>query len=253
MKLVHFRYRNQNHYGQLQTDESTIALIKGDIFGSFTVTSEIISLADVQILPPVRPRKCICIGLNYTEHAKESNIEQLPTEPLIFMCSPAAVIGHRETIQLNSYQDRIDYEAELAVIIKKTSKDLQSEEVKQAILGYTCANDVSNRHLQKRDGQFTRAKSFDTYKPLGPWIETDLDLNQAEIKLWQNGVLKQSSPIRDMIFSVEYIVQFLSSIMTLEPGDIILTGTPAGVGRLSPNDRIEIEISGLGRLINNVK
>lgn len=141
----------------------------------------------------------------------------------------------------------------IAVIIKKKVKDLQPEEVKQAIFGYTCANDVSNRHLQKRDGQFTRAKSFDTYKPLGPWIETDLDLNQAEIKLWQNGILKQSSPIHDMIFSVEEIVQFLSSIMTLEPGDTILTGTPAGVGRLSPHDQIEIEISGIGRLVNDVK
>lgn len=252
MKIARFQYNNDTYYGTLQ-DDNQLSLIQGDIFHSFEVTSQKVPLTNVKLLPPVQPRKLICIGLNYQAHALESNIQQIPEEPLIFMCSPSAIIAHGETIQLSNLHDRIDYEAELAVIIKKTAKNLHRDEVSQAILGYTCANDVSNRHLQKRDGQFTRAKSFDTYKPLGPWIATDIQPDQCEIKLWQNGQLKQSSPIHDMIFSVEEIVQFISTIMTLEPGDTILTGTPAGVGRLFPQDQIEIEISNIGRLVNRVK
>lgn len=251
MKIARFRYQGQIHYGCL-LDANTVAIIKGDLFGSFTVTPQQIPLADVGLLAPVEPRKCICIGLNYASHAKESNIPQLPEEPLLFMCSPAAIIESGQAIVLNSDRDRIDYEAELAVVIKKTVKNLQLDEVSDAILGYTCANDVSNRHLQKKDGQFTRAKSFDTYKPLGPWIETELDIDQERVNLWQNGTLKQSAPLNDMIFSVPEIVQFISQILTLEPGDVILTGTPAGVGPLRSGDHIEIEIPGIGCLTNSV-
>lgn len=251
MKIARFRYQGNIHYGQVQ-ENKTIAFIEGDIWNSFTITSQQVPLTDVELLAPVEPQKLICVGLNYESHAKESNIPQLPTEPLIFMCSPAAIIADGQEIQLNSTKDRIDYEAELAVIIKQKSKDLQADQVQEAILGYTCANDVSNRHLQKKDGQFTRAKSFDTYKPLGPWIETELDLDHEKIQLWQNGEQKQSAPLHDMIFSVPEIVQFVSRIMTLQPGDVILTGTPSGVGPLSAGDRIEIEISGIGRLHNTV-
>lgn len=252
MKIARFRHHHQIHHGIVQEDQRSVTVIEGDLFHTFEPTDQQIPLADVELLPPVAPRKLICVGLNYASHAKESNIPKIPEEPLIFLCSPSAIIADQQTIQLSNAQDRIDYEAELAVIIQKTCKDLHPSEVPKAIFGYTCANDVSNRNLQKKDGQFTRAKSFDTYKPLGPWIETELDLDHAKISLFQNGQMKQSALITDMIFTVTKIVQFLSTIMTLEPGDTILTGTPAGVGPLSHGDKIEIEISGIGRLTNRV-
>lgn len=253
MKIARFRYQDQVVYGAVQEDLRSLRVIQGDPFHTLELTDQQISLADVELLPPVEPRKLICVGLNYASHANESNLPKIPEEPLIFLCSPSAIIADQQTIVLSNDQDRIDYEAELAVVIQKTCKDLRPSDVSDAIFGYTCANDVSNRTLQKKDGQFTRAKSFDTYKPLGPWIETDLDLQQAQISLFQNDQLKQSAPITDMIFSVQELVRFISTIMTLEPGDTILTGTPAGVGSLAHGDQIEIEITGIGRLTNKVR
>lgn len=252
MKIARFTYQNQVHYGQLSADGQMLALIEGDLWNAYSVTATQVPLAEVKLLPPVAPRKLICVGLNYASHAKESNIPKIPEQPLIFMVSPAATIGDGQAIKLDNLQDRIDYEAEIAVVIGQEAKDVAAANANEVIFGFTCANDVSNRHLQKRDGQFTRAKSFDTYKPLGPWIETELDLSAEQIQLWQNGELKQSAPLTDMIFSIPEIVSFISSIMTLEPGDVILTGTPAGVGKLVPEDKLVIEIPGIGRLTNNV-
>ena len=221
------------------------------MFGEFEVAESTLTRADVQLLAPVHPRKLVCVGLNYALHAKECNLP-LPDEPMIFMCSPAAAIADGDAIRLDSAEDRIEFEAEIAIVVGKRAKDVSKADARNFILGYTCANDVSNRDLQKKDGQFTRAKSFDTYKPIGPWIETELDPSNLAIKLWQNGELRQSSTTSDMIFSTDTVFEFISHIMTLEPGDIILTGTPSGIAPMRSGDSIEVEIEGIGRLTNTV-
>lgn len=249
MKLARFEYDNAIMYGVLQ--DGALRLIEGDVFGSFGLSQRSIPLEQAKLLAPAAPGKLVCVGLNYALHAAESGSE-LPEEPMIFMVSPNAVIADGETILLDNDRQRIDYEAEIAIVIGKRGRRIPAGEAKSYVLGYTCANDVSNRHLQRKDGQFTRAKSFDTYKPLGPWIETDVDPDALDIKLWQNGELKQSSNTSDMIFSVARIVEFVSGVMTLEPGDVIITGTPSGVGPMKAGDAIEIEIEGIGRLRNSV-
>lgn len=251
MKIARYRYQDQVGYGVVEREQ--IETIEGELFASWRKTGQSISLEKVALLPPIVPSKLICVGLNYASHAHESNIGHLPEEPVIFLCAPSALIGHQQTIYLNNNYQRIDYEAELAVVIGRKAKHVPAVEAFNYIFGYTCANDVSNRDLQKKDGQFSRAKSYDTYKPLGPWIETECDPQNLAIRLWQNGVLKQSATTSQLLFSVPEIVSFLSSVMTLEPGDVILTGTPQGVGPLSEGDQIEIEIEGIGRLSNQVK
>jgi 2-keto-4-pentenoate hydratase/2-oxohepta-3-ene-1,7-dioic acid hydratase in catechol pathway len=250
MRIARFQYKNDVKYGLLQDEQ--LQPIIGDVFsGDYQLDKQRIALQDVKLLSPVTPSKLICVALNYALHAKESN-KAVPAEPMIFMVSPGSIIAEGESIQLSNGTDQIDFEAEIAIIIGKRGKAIPASEARSYILGYTCSNDVSNRNLQKQDGQFTRAKSFDTYKPLGPWIETDVDPNHLDIKLWQNGEVKQSSNTNDMIFSVERLVEFISGVMTLEPGDVIITGTPSGVGPMRDGDCIEIEIEGIGRLTNYV-
>lgn len=249
MKIVRFKSQGQLQYGILEDDR--ILPIVGDPFSQIEKTGEQLARSDVELLAPVAPGKLVCVGLNYKLHAEESG-KAIPEEPMLFMCAPSAIIADGETIRLNDDQDRIDFEAEIGIVIGKTCRNVPAGEARQYVLGYTCANDVSNRHLQRKDGQFTRAKSFDTYKPVGPCIETDLDPDNVEIRLWQNGQLRQSSSTRDMIFSNDRIVEFVSSIMTLLPGDLIITGTPSGVGPMKKGDEIVIEISGIGRLANKV-
>ena len=249
MKIVRFRHDGKEAYGVL--DGNAVAPIRGDVFGEFEIVEDTLARGDVQLLAPVHPRKLVCVGLNYVLHAKECNLP-LPEEPMIFMCSPAAVIADGEAIRLDSSEDRIDFETEIAIVVGKKAKDIKATDARNFILGYTCANDVSNRDLQKKDGQFTRAKSFDTYKPVGPWIETELDPGNLAIKLWQNGELRQSSTTSDMIFSTDAVFEFISHVMTLEPGDIILTGTPSGIAPMRKGDLIEVEIEGIGRLTNTV-
>lgn len=207
---------------------------------------------DVTVLPPVMPGKVVAIGLNYVKHAEEVN-KKLPEEPMMFMVSPSAVIGHQDTIKLPTLEHRIDYEAELAIVIGKRAKFVKKENALDYIFGYTCGNDVSDRVLQKKDIQYTRAKSFHTFKPLGPVIETDLNPNEVDIKLTLNGDVRQHSNTNDLIFKVEEIVEAVTAVMTLEPGDVIFTGTPSGVGPLKPGDEIEIEIENIGTLYNRVE
>jgi 2-keto-4-pentenoate hydratase/2-oxohepta-3-ene-1,7-dioic acid hydratase in catechol pathway len=251
MKIARYHYQDQVGYGVVE--QGQIEAIAGELFAEWEKTGRTMALDQVELLPPVIPSKLICVGLNYASHAQESNIGKLPEEPVIFLCAPSALIGHQQTIYLSHDQQRIDYEAELAVVIGRQARHVSKDEAPEYIFGYTCANDVSNRDLQKKDGQFSRAKSYDTYKPLGPWIETECDPRNLGIRLWQNGVLKQSATTRQLLFSVNEIVSFLSAVMTLEPGDVILTGTPQGVGPLSEGDQIEIEIEGIGRLSNQVR
>jgi len=190
--------------------------------------------------------------LNYKDHAEETGLP-VPDEPLIFLKPPSAVIGSGEAILIPRGIGRVDYEAELAVVIGRRCKNVSEKEASKYILGYTCFNDVTARHLQKKDGQWTRSKSFDTFAPIGPWISTDLDPTDLAIRLYLNGELRQNSRTSRMIFNVYHVVSFVSRIMTLEPGDVIATGTPSGIGPIRDGDKVVVEIEGIGKLVNYVK
>ena len=205
-----------------------------------------------RFLAPVQPSKIIAVGLNYRDHAREMGLD-LPGEPILFMKPSTAVIGPFEEIRYPSQSSRVDYEAELAVVIGTACRNIRASRAKDCILGYTCLNDVTARDLQAKDGQWTRAKSFDTFAPIGPWIATDIeDPHALSITARLNGEVKQSSNTSNLIFSVFELVEFISSVMTLKPGDVIATGTPSGVGPMLPGDEIAIEIEGIGVLNNRV-
>ncbi len=222
-----------------------------DIVENMEVENEVPFL-DVRILSPVSPTKIIALGLNYKDHAEETGLP-VPDEPLIFLKPPSAVIGSGEAILIPRGIGRVDYEAELAVVIGRRCKNVSEKEASKYILGYTCFNDVTARHLQKKDGQWTRSKSFDTFAPIGPWISTDLDPTDLAIRLYLNGELRQNSRTSRMIFNVYHVVSFVSRIMTLEPGDVIATGTPSGIGPIRDGDKVVVEIEGIGKLVNYVK
>ncbi|KAB2662300.1 fumarylacetoacetate hydrolase family protein [Brucella tritici] len=250
MKIIRFAHNGAEHWGLLE-DDKVRALPDGP-FGEIRPSPATLPLDAVRLLAPVKPGKLVCVGLNYVLHARESGLA-LPDEPMLFMCSPQAIIGPNEAIVLDSQDKRIEFEAELAIVIGKRARNIQAAEASSVVLGYTCANDVSNRDLQIKDKQFTRAKSFDTYKPIGPFIQTGLDPDNQSIRLLQNGEVRQDSTTADMIFPTSFIIEFVSSVMTLEPGDVIITGTPSGVGPMKSGDKISIEISGIGTLENPVQ
>ena len=208
-------------------------------------------LEEVKLLAPSVPSKIVAVALNYKEHAKEMG-KPLPEEPLIFIKPSTAVINPFEEIKLPDMSQRVDYEGELAVVIGRAAKDITPEEAANYILGYTCFNDVTARDLQKKDGLFARAKGFDTFAPFGPWIETDINPLNLKITTRLNGSVVQEGLTSDMIFNVFELVSFISKVMTLLPGDVIATGTPPGVGPLSPQDVVEVEIEGIGTLKNTV-
>jgi 2-keto-4-pentenoate hydratase/2-oxohepta-3-ene-1,7-dioic acid hydratase in catechol pathway len=209
-------------------------------------------LEEVRLLPPIVPSKIVCLARTYREHAAEFN-NPVPTEPLIFLKPPSSLIGPEEPILLPSISKRVDFEGELAVIMGRTCTRLkEAEDALPYVLGYTCLNDVTARDLQKASGRFTRAKAFDTFCPLGPLMETDLDLSGATITTLVNGERRQFGHITDLIFSVDAIIHWVSHVMTLVPGDVIATGTPAGVGPLAPGDVVEVAVSGIGTLRNPV-
>lgn len=199
----------------------------------------------------IRPTKIVCVGTNYGDHAKELGLK-VPEEPLIFLKPPSSIIYDSQEIVYPPGVTRLDYEAELAVVIKEAARNVREEDVPAYILGYTCLNDVTARDLQNKDGQWTRSKSFDTFCPIGPEIETGIDPADVKVESYLNGVLKQSSSTRHLIFTVRRLVCFISGVMTLLPGDIISTGTPHGVGPMQPGDTIEIRIEGIGGLKNKV-
>lgn len=211
-----------------------------------------VSLEGARLLAPCLPGKVIGVGLNYKDHAKERN-KPLPIEPLLFLKPPSALLDPGEPILLPAGAGRIDHEAELAIVIGRTAKNVAVANAGQAILGYTCFNDVTARTLQDRDVQFTRAKGFDTFAPLGPWIETDLDPTNLAIEGKVNGEIRQSSRTRELIFPPAFLVSYVSRVMTLFPGDVIATGTPAGIGALADGDTVEITIEGIGTLANPVR
>jgi len=226
-------------------------VIQGDPFGEFRRFEETYELSDVDLLLPCLPSKIIAIGRNYREHAAEMNTE-VPPYPLIFLKPPSALITNGESILLPPQSKRVEHEAELAVVVGKRSRWLTKETALNAVFGFTIANDVTARDLQRSDGQWSRAKGFDTFCPVGPWIETEFDPTDALITCHVNNALRQMSSTREMIFSIQQLMMYTSSIMTLEPGDLILTGTPAGVGLLQPGDQVSIHIEGIGTLVNPV-
>ncbi|MBC7341545.1 MAG: fumarylacetoacetate hydrolase family protein [Clostridia bacterium] len=250
MIWVRFVAKDQVSYGLLEGQ--TIRRVKGDPYQGFDTTEETFTLGTTQLLCPCVPTKIIAIGLNYADHARESNLE-IPKEPVVFLKAPSALIGPKQDIIYPRNSRKVEYEAELAIVIGKQAKRVSQEKARDFILGYTCANDVSARDWQFRDGgQWTLGKSFDTFAPIGPWINSTIDPSDLAIKSKVNGEVRQDSSTREMIFGVNFLVSFLSQVMTLEPGDVILTGTPPGVGTLRPGDEVTIEIEGLGELTNRV-
>ena len=205
----------------------------------------------VRLLAPCTPSKIVCIGRNYVEHAAEHGVD-VPAEPLIFLKPSSAVIGPDEAIELTPLSSRVEHEGELVVVIGSLLRHASEETALQAVLGYTCGNDVTARDLQRRDGQWSRAKGFDTFCPLGPWIETDLDWSDQQVECRVNGVLRQSASTELMVFGVPHLLRVISAVMTLNPGDVVMTGTPSGVGPLQAGDRVTVRISGIGEMGNRV-
>lgn len=208
-------------------------------------------LEDLRILPPCTPTKIVCVGCNYVEHAKELG-ERIPDEPVLFLKPPSSLIASGDGILYPGSSQRVDYEAELAVVIGRRTRHVTAEKAAEHILGYTCFNDVTARDLQAKDGQWTRSKGFDTFAPTGPHIVTDVDPRCLGISSRLNGEARQGSNTRDMIFDVYALVAFISGVMTLEAGDVIATGTPPGVGPMRPGDVVEVEVEGVGTLRNPV-
>ncbi len=224
--------------------------LEGDPFGSYHAGAPI-DPAGVRVLPPVTPSKIVAVGLNYRDHALEMN-KPLPDEPLIFLKPSTSIIGHGDTIVMPTRSDRVDYEAELGLVIRKRTRAVSAEAAADHLLGLTCVNDVTARDLQKLDVQFTRSKGFDTFAPVGPCVLVGLAADALDVESWVNGERRQASNTRELIFGVGQLVEFISSVMTLLPGDIIATGTPSGVGPLAPGDRVVVKVGGVGELENTV-
>jgi 2-keto-4-pentenoate hydratase/2-oxohepta-3-ene-1,7-dioic acid hydratase in catechol pathway len=216
-------------------------------------TSHTVSLAEVTLVAPVTPSKIVCVGRNYREHAAELG-NKMPEEPLLFLKAPSAVIGDGDTIELPSVSERVEHEGELGVVMGQRARHISADEDPLSyVLGYTCVNDVTARDLQRKDVQFTRAKSFDTFCPVGPVIVSDIDPLDAEVTTRLNGNIKQRARTSTMAFSVPFLIRYIAEIMTLYPGDLIATGTPAGVSAMKHGDLVEIQVEGIGVLRNNVK
>lgn len=254
MKLCRFSADNKVSYGVLE-EGFVIEIDKNPFSEGFAgdiKRSVKRAVADVRLLAPVIPSKIVAVGLNYKAHAAEFK-KALPEEPMLFLKPSTAVIGPDENIIYPGHMShRVDYEGELGVVIGKTAKDVPVRDAADYILGYTCVNDVTARDLQGKDVQYTRAKGFDTFAPLGPCIETELDPLDAAIETCVNGEIKQNTSTKDMIFNVYQLVSFISHVMTLLPGDVIATGTPSGVGKVKPGDVVEVKIGGIGTLRNTV-
>lgn len=251
MKFVRFLTKDRSESIGWIKDEF-VGLIEGDLFSEYRRLEANIPVETIKLSVPIVPGKIICLGRNYAEHAKEQGAE-VPETPLLFLKPPSSLIADGEVIQLPVQSQQVEHEAELVVVIGKKGKWIPIEQAQKYIFGYTIGNDVTARDLQYKDGQWTRAKGFDTFCPLGPWIETDLDPSDTLITCRVNSELRQMASTSEMVFTVPQIVAYVSSIMTLFPGDVILTGTPAGIGPLEAGDEVEVEIEGIGTLKNSVE
>jgi len=255
MRIIRFQYIDEEpQFGWVNDDEEhkLLGSIEGNPFGNFHRLEAKVPLENVHLLPPVQPTKIICIGRNYIAHAQEHGAE-VPNVPLLFLKPPSAVIGPEEKILLPPQSEQVEHEAELALVIRKKGRWIAPYESMDYLLGFTIGNDITARDLQRKDGQWTRAKGFDTFCPIGPWIETEFDPSDALITCHVNGEMRQMASTRDMHFSVRQLIAYASSVMTLEIGDVLFTGTPAGVGQLQPGDMLETAIEGIGTLRNSIE
>lgn len=250
MKIYRYKHERKISYGVLK--EETLFPVMGSIFTKIKIKEKGIPISETILLPPVEPTKIVAVGRNYKEHADEMG-RPVPKEPLIFLKPASAVIGPLDIIAYPKMSKRVDYEGELALVIKKKTCQLtEKDDVYTYILGYTCFNDVTARDLQSKDVQFTRAKSFDTFAAVGPCIATDVKPDNLKLKTFLNGKLRQSGNTAGFIFPIPVLMRFISNVMTLFPGDVIATGTPAGVGPMHPGDRVDVQIDGIGTLSNTI-
>lgn len=251
-KIVRFETVNYDiGYGELQDKEITCLTDAPWLGGK--PNGERLAINNVMLKAPVEPTKVVCIGLNYHAHVKASySADEAPEWPLLFLKPPSSIIGSGDNIIHTWQSERIDYEAELGVVIGRQTRSVSPELAPESIFGFTCANDVTARDLQKKDGQWSRAKGFDTFCPVGPWIATDVNYDDIEVKGVLNGKTMQQGRTSQMIFKIPFLISYVSSVMTLEPGDLILTGTPAGIAPMKPGDIIEVEIEQVGILTNQV-
>lgn len=255
MRIARFSLDDEPRFGLVGDDGGVevVAVLKGDpLYAGYELTGQKLPLDEVRLLAPVIPRsKVVGIGKNYARHAAEMDGE-VPAEPLVFLKPNTSVIGPDDAIVHPSISDRVDFEGELAVVIGRICKDVAPADAEKVIFGYTIANDVTARDLQARDGQWARAKGFDTFLPLGPWIETDLDPAASRITTTLDGEVVQDAPTSDMVFAVPDLVAFVSAFTTLLPGDVILTGTPAGIGPMEPGQSVSVTVAGIGTLTNRM-
>ena len=249
MRLCRVIHEGDARYG-IVADESSITLISDEPFAAWEPVAQI-PLAGAEFLAPVVPTKVVCVGINYRGHAEEMDHE-LPAVPVLFLKPPTSVIGPGADILWPDQAGRVDHECELAVVVGRHARRVTAEGARDAVLGYTCANDVTARDLQQVDGQWTRAKGFDTFCPLGPWIDTDVDPSDLAVECWVDGERRQAGRTSDMVFDALTLVSFVSNVMTLLPGDVVLTGTPAGIGPLDRGDQVEVRIEGIGSLHNRL-
>ncbi len=259
MRIARFSYGGEVAFGIVEdpggargaagavSSGATIEAIDGHPFGLPARSGRRVALADVRLLAPMLPSKIVAVGKNYADHAKEMGGEA-PTAPLLFLKPATSVVGPHDLVQMPD--TRVDYEGELAVVVGRLCRDVPAERALDMVLGYTCANDVTARDWQSSDGQWARAKGCDTFCPLGPWIETDLDASSLRLRTLLDGEIRQDGSTADMVFDVAMLLSYVSSYMTLLPGDVLLTGTPAGIGPMQPGQSVTVEIEGIGALTN---
>ena len=246
------RFSKGNEVFYAKVVDGEIFRLRGDVFGSPSFERKPTPRKGIRTLVPVVPSKIIAVGINYLDHAREMGRE-LPKEPLIWLKATTSLLPDGGKIEIPFPEHRTDFEAELAIVISRKIRNVSPTTAARYILGYTAAQDISDRHIQKSDGQWARCKSFDTFTPLGPYVETNIDPNELGIQQFQNGQLRQNSNTKQLIFKPAQLVSFISTNMTLLPGDVILTGTPSGVGPIQSGDRLEVRIQGLTPLVNSVK
>jgi len=248
-KLVRFELDQTIKYGRLVGE--TIKVLEGNIFGDYQENGETIALDAVKLLAPCEPSKAVCVGLNYRKHAAELDFK-LPEEPLLFLKPSTSVIGNNDNVVYWPMVGRLDYEAELVVVIGKKAHDVEEKDAMEYVFGYTAGNDLTARDLQSKDGQWSRAKGFDTFLALGPAIVRGIDTSDLKVQTLLNDELKQDGSTEQLIFSIPFLVSYISKIMTLLPGDIIMTGTPDGIGPMQVGDTVEVRIESVGSIFNKV-